>query len=183
MAWRFMMGGDDTFLGSPYRDLVQGGAGDDLIYGFGNSDIIVGGTGSDTMYGGAAADNITGGTGIDFLLGEAGNDVLYGGIGDDQYYHNGAGDGLDTINDDKNEAATTGNGGGTDYLFTNYFASDILFLGNVANNNLYITTAADMADNVMDEGIMIEDFYLGGNNTIEWLVTAENLAFDLTQLL
>lgn len=37
-----------------------------------------------------------------------------------------------------------------------------------------------LADGSMDEGVLIEDFHLGGNNFIETLAMADGYSFDLT---
>ena len=88
-------GGNDTFYGSAFTDIVTGGDGDDVIYGFGGGDILIGGSGADQLLGGDGNDNLTGGAGNDTLWGDAGNDVMYGGTGNDNYVH-GAGTGVDT---------------------------------------------------------------------------------------
>ena len=46
-----------------------------------------------------------------------------------------------------------------------------------SGNNLLITTNAD---GTMDSGIVIEDFFLGGNNVIEEIITSDNYVIDTT---
>lgn len=109
------------FIGTPTRDVYQGGAGDDLIEGLQGSDLLRGGGGNDTVYGGNDRDEIYGEGGNDLLHGDGGNDVIFGGGGNDVAYGgtgydelNGGGgsdrlyggDGIDTIN----------GGDGNDYL-------------------------------------------------------------------
>jgi len=43
-------------------------------------------------------------------------------------------------------------------------------LNGGTGDDLWVSTAADLADGVMTSGVVIEDYYLGGNNQVEWLV-------------
>lgn len=88
----WMLGGDDTVVGSTASDLVYGNEGEDIIRGnFGNDslfsgkgkDAIIGGEGNDSLNGGQEGDAITGDSGNDILLGGKGNDFLVSGSGND----------------------------------------------------------------------------------------------------
>lgn len=70
-------------------------------------------------------------------------------------------------------------GGGNDKLFMQDVALADLFVTQ-SGNNLLITTNADAADGTMDSGIVIEDFFLGGNNVIEEIITSDNYVIDTT---
>ncbi|MCM2470527.1 calcium-binding protein [Agrobacterium vitis] len=176
------LGGNDTIYGSAYYDLLQGGNGDDFLYGFNGDDGLIGQNGNDTLYGGNGDDFLSGGAGNDRLYGNAGADTLWGKDGNDHYYH-GSGDGVDTINDDLSEAGNSGYGGGNDALHLTAFKLADLVYYNI-DNDLYLLTAADAADNYINDGVIIEDFFLGGNNIVETLYTNNDTEmFNLTSLL
>lgn len=174
--------GDDTVYGSSYTDVITGGDGNDLIYGFDGDDLLVGNAGNDTLVGGNGNDSLYAGAGNDILGGGAGNDILWGGAGNDQYNH-GLNEGVDIINDDKSETGATGFGGGTqDVLYLSGISSSELNYG-VSGNDLWFFSASDIADGVVNDGVKIENFFAGGNNVIEYLVTSNGATYDLTSLL
>lgn len=87
-----LRGGNDTFDGSLYRDVVLAGDGDDFvnarggdddIMGDGGNDTLLGSSGNDVLLGGDGDDLLSGGAGDDDISGEAGNDQLQGDAGDD----------------------------------------------------------------------------------------------------
>lgn len=174
------LGGNDTVYGSAYTDFLIGGAGNDTLYGNAGNDTLIGGSGNDVNFGGSGDDNIYSGAGNDELRGGTGNDTMWGATGDDDYFHF-AGEGVDVINDDKNETGGTGAGGGDDTIYLGFNAADIVFYN--ISNSLYLLTAADAADGFIDDGVIIEDFFSGGNNVVETLKTADDYTFDLTGLL
>lgn len=167
--------------GNQYIDYISGGAGDDLIEGNGSGDVLLGNDGNDRLDGGSGNDVLNGEEGNDLLYGGFGNDKLYGGVGNDQYdfRHDNGNGGVDTINDDLSPAGVEGYGGGTDIIWFKDAALNEL-LAKQDGNDLKITTAVDFADDVMDSGVVIEDFFLGGNNVVEFLVDENQQAFDLT---
>lgn len=69
----------NSVTGSPYADLLIGGAGDDFLDGLGGDDILVGNGGNDILVGGDGDDKLYAGAGRDILLGGRGNDKLFGG--------------------------------------------------------------------------------------------------------
>lgn len=75
--------GDDTIVGGPKNDTLDGGRGFDNIKAGAGNDIIIGGEDSDTLYGEAGLDSINAGTGNDSLYGGTENDILNGGDGED----------------------------------------------------------------------------------------------------
>lgn len=46
----------ETVIGTPFSDLIVGGAGDETIYGGGGADVLRGGAGNDQVFGGAEGD-------------------------------------------------------------------------------------------------------------------------------
>ncbi len=54
-----------AIIGTPFDDVLQGGAADDIISGLAGNDILFGGAGNDLLIGGTGADDIYGGEGID----------------------------------------------------------------------------------------------------------------------
>ena len=173
---------NNVINGNGYADLIYGRAGDDYLNGNGGHDILIGGEGNDTLVGGAGNDRLFAGDGNDLLYGGTGAELLYGGAGNDQYNYKVSDGGQDTINDDRSAGGNTGYGGGTDVLwFQDAAFSELTAIQK--GDNLVITTKVDYADGVADSGVVIEDFFLGGNNVIEFLVDETQGAFDLTTLL
>lgn len=78
-------GGDDTIVGSSFRDKLFGKGGDDTLKGGGGDDKIIGGRGDDNIAGGKGDDKIIGGKGDDVLKGNKGEDTFVFGknSGDD----------------------------------------------------------------------------------------------------
>ncbi|MCA9189694.1 MAG: hypothetical protein R3E01_36030 [Pirellulaceae bacterium] len=81
---------DNTFIGSPFDDEVDGADGNDTLYGNG---------GNDELHGDGGNDIIDGGMGNDRLEGGPGNDTLSGSYGDDDYEFDGGVLGTDIINE------------------------------------------------------------------------------------
>lgn len=163
---------DNEITGNQYVDHISGGAGNDTLEGMGGQDILQGGAGNDVLDGGTGEDLLLGEDGNDILYGGAGNDRLWGGLGDDQYNYQQANGGVDTINDDKSPTGQTGYGGGSDILWMQDIdAQDIFF--HQEGDDLWVMDTADAADGAMDNGIIIEDFFLGGNNVIERVYGAD----------
>lgn len=172
----YALGGNDTVYGSSYNDIIEGGEGNDILYGWSGDDGLIGDNGNDLLYGQSGNGLLSGGAGSDTLIGGIGNDNLFGGTGNDAYYH-GLNEGFDIINDDFSPAANPGFGGGTDILYLTSVTSANLAYAQVGNS-LILSSVADFSD-----GVMIQDFFLGGNNVIELLETADNYVYDLTSLL
>ncbi|WP_158963720.1 calcium-binding protein [Chachezhania sediminis] len=87
-------GGDDTFTGTSYSDVLVGKGGGDTLHGGDGGDALKGGAGHDMLYGENGKDTIYGGNGHDTLYGGNGKDTIYGGKGHDTIY---GGNGKDTI--------------------------------------------------------------------------------------
>lgn len=176
--------GNDSVYGSIHPDQLEGEAGADLLYGYGNNDCLVGSSGNDTLYGGVGNDALLAGADNDHLLGEAGDDTMYGGSGNDVYYHSTNG-GVDMINDDKSEAGNVGYGGGTADIvyFTNVTMANLAFYHPTGSNNLWISSLADFSDGYLNDGVIIEDFYLGGNNVVESLYSSDGYSYNLASLI
>ncbi|MCG8690004.1 MAG: hypothetical protein MI806_02225 [Minwuiales bacterium] len=180
------LGGDDDITGNGFVDFIFGGAGNDVIDGGGNDDILLGNGGNDTVLGGAGndtvvGDGLSGETGNDTLYGGAGTDLMFGGAGDDLYVFAFGDGGVDTINDANFASGNPGTGGGTDTLkILDTLGANILFFQD--GNNLRVTDTIDVADGSIDEGVIIEDFFLGGNNRIEFVEGSDGFTWDLTGL-
>jgi len=82
--------GNDTLIGLPVADIMNGGAGNDSLRG---------GSGNDTLQGGLDDDVLRGNEGDDTLDGGAGADNLYAGTGNNTYLF-GRGDGQDRVHFD-----------------------------------------------------------------------------------
>ena len=77
-------GSGETRSGTPFIDLMYGGAGDDVLRGLGDADCLDGAAGADALFGGTGGDFLFGGAGADRLAGEAADDELYGDAGSDR---------------------------------------------------------------------------------------------------
>ena len=180
-------GGNDTITGNQFPDIITGGIGNDFINGAGNNDILIGNSGNDTVIGGAGNDTVVGDgfegeTGNDTLYGGAGSDLMFGGAGDDLYRFAFGDGGVDTINDAAFASGNPGTGGGTDTLkMLDTVFANILFFQD--GNNLRVTDTIDLADGSINEGVIIEDFFLGGNHRIEFVEGSDGLRWDLTGLI
>lgn len=174
--------GNDTIFGNQFVDFIFGEGGDDSLSGEGGDDVLLGGTGNDTLVGGTGNDFLIGEAGRDILIGQSGSDRLRGGQGDDVYiYTKAGGGGLDIIADDLSAAGSSGFGGGNDSLQL----SDITLANLVLyrdSDSFGITDTADAADGIANTGVLIERFFLGGNNIVETLITADGFGLDISVL-
>ena len=178
---------DNQINGSGITDYIYGGGGNDQVWGNNGDDVILGESGNDNLYGGNGNDLLLGGEGNDILIGNNGNDRLWGGTGDDIYYITTQDTGVnglhfDSVNDDLSAAGNPGFGGGTDTVFLSDVTSAQVSLHRFGDD-LVISTKDDAADGSLTSGVILDDFFLGGNNVIEKLQTSDNLVFDLTQFL
>jgi Ca2+-binding RTX toxin-like protein len=85
LATSALLAGDDSIMGSPFADLLLGGAGNDTIDGGGGNDTVIGGDGNDAIHGRGGNDSVAGGTGNDTIDGGGGKDTVTGGDGNDQF--------------------------------------------------------------------------------------------------
>lgn len=92
--WAKAFAGNDTFVGSPVGDRLEGFAGNDTMSGGAGHDLLEGGLGLDHLNGGADNDSLYGGDGDDILIGELGADNLFGGLGLDHLNGGADNDGL-----------------------------------------------------------------------------------------
>lgn len=81
--YEFAANGDDTIIGSPQPDRLQGRDGNDVILGLDQRDHLIGGNGNDTLKGNAGEDNLVGNAGKDWLNGGKRTDRLTGGPNND----------------------------------------------------------------------------------------------------
>ena len=85
----------DNYIGSRFRDTLEGNNGADglaggkgrdrIIGGFGN-DTVAGDSGKDRLYGDSGNDSISGGKGKDWIESGLGTDHLFGGKGADVFF-------------------------------------------------------------------------------------------------
>lgn len=106
--------GDDSYVGTDYRDIARGLEGDDTLTGAGGNDKLLGGSGDDDLTGGAGKDLIRGGKGADTLIGNGGNDRLFGDAGADVL---SGGNGNDTLSGGKGADVLTGGKGADTFVF------------------------------------------------------------------
>lgn len=180
-----LSGGDgvDLLRGQAGNDWLEGGNGNDTLEGGIGDDTILGGNGNDLNYGNDGDDVILEAAGNDLLNGGAGNDRLWGGQGNDQYeFLDG---GFDIINDGvtpSGSARTDTTFDTNDRLTISYTSTDWRWTQD--GDDLQIVSQADFdADGDFDNGVTIEDFFLGGHYVIETLRTSDGVNFDLTSLL
>lgn len=122
----WLLGGNDTLIGSADNELILGNQGNDSLDGGGGVDRILGGKDNDFINGGDGDDTLRGDLGNDTLVGGNGNDVLRGGRGDD-LLQGGAGD--DTLIGDIGRDTLDG-GPGADLLVLRRDLADVA-VGNV----------------------------------------------------
>lgn len=174
--------GNDTLYGSSYPDYAYGGAGNDYLSGAGGNDVLDGDGGADNLFGGDGTDFLIGNDGNDTLSGGAGNDSLRGNFGDDRYVHY-AGDGVDYINDDLNETGGTGSGGGNDTVYLGFNMDDLAYAQPAGTYDLWLGTATDIfSDGILNDGVIIQNFFANLSNQIEYLQSADNQIFYLWTL-
>jgi Ca2+-binding RTX toxin-like protein len=149
----------DSIFGGNGNDGIDGGSGNDLLSGDAGNDTLVGNTGDDTLDGGAGADFMVGGNGNDVMFGgnaSSGYDEMQGGAGSDSYVHTYNSDlGFSVIYDTSGTDTLTVNGvASVANLFYAYYGAD--------QSGLHIVTAADAADGINDDGIIILNFFGAG---------------------
>lgn len=192
--------GTDTLIAGNGDDSLYGGAGNDQLYGEAGNDWLTGDAGNDTMAGGTGDDTFVGGDGADTMFGEAGNDVffgdagadimdggagddrLWGGAGNDQYQFNGVG--YDVINDgvtDTGSPRTDTVFDTQDRLIVTYAAAEVQFFVS-DGDDLLITSLNDTADGIIDNAVIIEDYFQGGHYVVDILQTSDG-AFNLPALI
>lgn len=122
----WVLGGNDTVIGSADSELILGNDGQDSISS---------GEGNDTLFGGKGNDQLFGGAGDDFLSGDRDIDTLTGGQGSDTFALS-TGGGLDIITDFENT---------TDYiqLPVGVSISDILIQAAGANTILSLRSTGE----------------------------------------
>lgn len=175
-----MYGGNDTVYGSNVTDQILGGYGNDSLLGNGGNDFLSGEDGNDTLFGGTGNDSLYGGTGNDSLNGQTGIDYLYGGAGNDTYIHN-LNSGNDLINDNQTVTGAVGSGVGlSDTLQFNGVLLKDLHAYTASNNlDLWITSVTDAADGVINDGVLIQNYYLGGDYVIERIAGSDAIPYYL----
>lgn len=122
----WLLGGNDTLIGSADNELILGNQGDDSLNGGGGVDRILGGKQNDWINGGDDNDTLRGDLDNDTLIGGNGNDVLRGGRGNDNLQ---GGDGNDTLVGDIGRDILEG-GFGSDLLVLRRDLADVA-VGNV----------------------------------------------------
>lgn len=169
----YAMNGNDIVYGNGYADIIYGGNGSDYLNGEGNNDILIGESGNDILEGGQGNDLLVGGDNDDKLYGGQGLDRLWGGEGNDRYYAEVQNLGVDYINDDKSATGQTGHGGGSADIVEFFDLSVDNIAWNIYGNDLFLGNSS------FDRGVIIEDFFLGGDNVVEYLVDVNGVVVDL----
>lgn len=144
----WLLGGDDTVIGSSDAEFIVGNQGGDFLIGLGEADSIFGGRDDDFLLGGEGNDLVRGDVGDDLVAGDEGNDVLRGGRGNDRlfgYFGN------DTLYGDRGTDNLTGDRG-----------NDVFVIGNKS------------ADSIVTEVDTIEDFQKGE----DLIALTEGLEFE-----
>lgn len=98
-AFAWLMGTDDTLIGSVEADLMKGLGGNDMLSGGLGNDKLLGGAGNDVLQGDEGRDVLQGQAGNDTLVGGLGKDALSGGAGADVFVFHNTLDGGDKISD------------------------------------------------------------------------------------
>lgn len=177
-----MYGGNDTVIGSASNDMIYGGYGNDSLSGMAGNDFLNGEDGNDSLFGGTGNDSLYGGTGNDSLNGQTGIDYLYGGAGNDIYVHN-LNSGNDVINDNQTVTGAVGSGSGiSDVLQFSGLPLNNIVASYFVNNkvNLYVSSYSDLADNgVINDGVMIQNYFSGGNYVIERIAGSDGIPYYL----
>jgi len=149
----WVLGENDTIIGSADSELIFGNEGQDSISGGDENDSLFGGKGNDQLFGGA---------GDDFLLGDRDIDTLTGGQGRDTFALS-TGGGLDIITDFENT---------TDYiqLPVGVSISDILIQVASANTILSLRSTGEQLaqlNNVQASTITTVNFLLANQPPLE----------------
>lgn len=163
------LGGDDQILGTPFADLLAGGAGNDRLIGKAGNDRVLGGSGNDTLEGGDGEDALLGSAGEDIFDGGAESDaVLYSSSDAANFGPNGVtvnlatGIGIDTWGD-VDTYVSIERISGTDQ-------ADI-FVGNDADNVFRGFDGADVYDGADGLDAVRFDFETGGTGAFVDLVS------------
>jgi Ca2+-binding RTX toxin-like protein len=114
------LGGNDTICGLGDDDLLTGGKDNDKLLGAAGTDTLNGDVGSDSLRGGLGPDKLSGDPGDDFLSGDPGNDLLRGTTGDDSL--KGAA-GNDVLSGGADTDACDGGGGSDSGTFCEFITS------------------------------------------------------------
>lgn len=109
-------------------------------------------------------------------------DFLCGGSGDDTYIHS-LNSGNDIINDNQTVTGAVGSGGGiSDVLQFSGLSLNNIVASYFINNkvNLYLSSYADLMDNgKIDDGVMIQNYFQGGNYVIERIAGSDGIPYYL----
>lgn len=163
-------GGDDTLLGSSFRDQFNGGPGNDFLKGNDGDDFFTGAEGNDTIIGDAGSDVLNGDAGDDSLSGGDGNDSLQGGDGNDTI-DGGTGRNLTSVVafSDLTIQGMTVRSQDTDIYSGNF---DRFFIGGNETANRIDASASDLPVSVLagagDDTVLgsrfVDDIYGGAGN-------------------
>ncbi|MEG5080687.1 calcium-binding protein [Microcoleus sp. AT8-B4] len=154
--------GNDTLLGGKDNDFVDGGIDNDLVRGDLDADTVRGGDGNDSLFGGRGTDQLFGDAGDDFLSGDRDTDTLTGGEGSD-IFALAIGGGLDIITD-------FGNGSDFIQVPAGVNISDILIQAAGANTLLTLKSTGEQLaqlNNVQASSITTANFLLPNQQPLE----------------
>ena len=136
---------EETIIGTPDDDYLNGDIGDDFIYGLEGNDYIEGKFGQDSIYGGLGNDWLNASRNGGLLDGGDGDDSLriYGGKGDFQMY---GGAGSDSISANSEGNITIDGGDGDDWIGA-YNTADYYYYDRASTDDVSISEIHSGAGN------------------------------------
>lgn len=149
----------DTLRGGDGEDSIIANAGDDLIDGDAGDDSIRGEAGDDSIDGGDGNDTIDGGSGDDTIAGQSGNDDVSTGSGNDTVIWNGAGNGVDVIQDSNGVQTLTvqGDSGVNDFTVDSNLGRLRVIEGSASVTTSTTTTTVNVFGGSANDSITINE--------------------------
>lgn len=169
----WLLGGEDTVIGSSSAELILGNAGNDRIFGNDGNDSLYGGKGDDSLLGENGDDLLKGEVDNDTLSGLNGDDILRGGKGNDVLL---GGFGNDTLNGDIGVDTLTGNEGNDVFVLTNKLGGSTVALADTITDFDKGKDKIALAGGLLFENLRILPDTQNPNNTVIQQDTGEFLA-------
>ncbi|MEG4496552.1 hypothetical protein QUB05_03535 [Microcoleus sp. F10-C6] len=169
----WLLGGEDTVIGSSSAELILGNEGNDRIFGNDGNDSLYGGKGDDSLLGENGDDLLIGELDNDTLIGLTGDDLLRGGKGNDALL---GGFGNDTLNGDIGVDTLTGNEGNDVFVLTNKLGGSTVDLADTITDFDKGKDKIALAGGLLFENLRILPDTQNPNNTVIQQDTGEFLA-------
>lgn len=169
----WLLGGEDTVIGSSSAELILGNEGNDRIFGNDGNDSLYGGKGDDLLAGENGDDLLKGEVDNDTLIGLTGDDILRGGKGNDALL---GGFGNDTLNGDIGVDTLTGNEGNDVFVLTNKLGGSTVALADTITDFDKGKDKIALAGGLLFENLRILPDTQNPNNTVIQQDTGEYLA-------